>query len=147
MRRGKSEPPKWKTVIHWPVFLAANIAILLLIGVSTVRETYKGWTVDREIHALDQQATALEGRKSKLMELTQSLTATDTLDVEARERLGWKKPDERVIVLSGWEAPTSAPKDITAFADIPSERLTTPNPELWWDYFFSASQPETTSSL
>jgi len=107
--------------------------LFLLVGVSTLRETYRGWTVDRQIQALEAQAQTLEGRKMKLVELTQSLSSPENVEFEARQRLGWKKDGERVFVLTGYEATsTQSAKMEDVFA---STADTYPsNPQLWWSY-------------
>ncbi len=125
----------WKRLFRWPAFLLANVALLLLVGVSTLRESYRGWTVDREIRALEARAEELEGRKLKLLSLTESLNSPEQVDLEARLRLGWKKDGEHVVVLTGMDATTT-----------PDVRRTTPDPSdiaapsshfaSWWNYFF-----------
>lgn len=110
------------------------MALFLLIGVSTLRETMRGWTVDSEIRALEAQAESLEGRKLKLMELTQSLTSPEQVEREARQRLGWKKDGENVVVLSGFDASSSRPTDTLGVAmarDMAPSSLA-----LWWKFFF-----------
>lgn len=128
--------PGWLAVLRWPAFLVANVAILFLVGVSTIRESYRGWTVDREIRALEAQAEALEGRKMKLVELTDSLMKPEEVELEARRRLGWKKEGERVVVLTGYEATGTWTGERSALADVPSEPPPLSNPERWWNYFF-----------
>lgn len=140
MRTGKTDgsSSRLPAFLRWPAFLIANIAILLLVGISTLRESYQGWTVDHEIHALEAQAQTLEGRKMQLVELADSLHSSDRVDLEARKQLGWKKPGEHVVVLNGYEA-TGTWQGIRASeyvtlgvpAPVPS------NPERWWRYFFS----------
>lgn len=139
MRRAASHDERWwRKLIRWPAFLAANLAILLLVGISTVRETYRGWTVDREIRALDAQAEALEGRKLQLTELASSLGSPDRIEHEARTRLGWKREGERVVVLTGWQA-TATRGTADAFADVPLEPIPPSNPELWFKYFIRSN--------
>lgn len=127
----------WKRLFRLPVFLLANAALLLLVGVSTLRESVRGWTVDREIQALESQAQALEGRKLKLMELTQSLSSPEQTELEARRRLGWKKEGERVIVLSGFAGSSSTTtEDPTRI--LSDDAVLQPSIGLWWEYFFGA---------
>ncbi|MBU1032924.1 septum formation initiator family protein [Patescibacteria group bacterium] len=142
--RGRAERGKkksWKTFVRWPVFLLANLALLFVLGVSTVRETYRGWTVDREIHALESEADTLEGRKMQLEALTQELISDDRIEYEARARLGRKKEGERVIVLQGFSATptwTSQPLGVISnFSE--TTKSSKSNPELWWEYFFHGS--------
>ncbi len=129
-----SDPAKpfWRKLVRWPAFLMANLALFLLIGVSTVRETYRGYTVEREIKALEAQAESMEGRKSKLIEMTQAVASPESVELEARSRLGWKKAGEKVFVLSGYQPAQG--EDEAAFTETPARALS--NPELWMQYFF-----------
>lgn len=128
----------WKKAAALPVFLFANVALLLVIGTSTIRETYRGWTVDREIRALEDQSAALEGRKSALETLTRDLVSPDRISVEARARLDQKLPGERVIVLQGISSTGTWQDETTAKAsyEMPERQLS--NPERWWRYFFQS---------
>ncbi len=123
-------------LVRWPAFLVANVALFLLIGVSTIRETYRGYTVDREISTLQAQADQLEGQKIKLLALTQTATSTDSTELQARTRLGWKKPGEQVYVLTGYRPESSVVADnYTAPTEQPLS-----NPELWLKYFLRPTQ-------
>lgn len=133
--------PSWKSLFRLPAFLLANVAIFLLVGVSTLRESYRGWTVEREIHALEAQAESLEGRKMKLLSLTEALASPDRVEFDARHRLGWKKEGERVIVLTGYEAASSSPVDPSGYLAVPVEKDPPSNLALWWKYFFEPKMP------
>ncbi len=136
----------WRTLVRWPVFLLANITFLFVIGVSTAREVYRGWTVDREIHALEAQAASLEGRRMQLETLTHELVSADRVEYEARARLGKKKPGERVIVLEGiatsgtWSNGESEAGQDVEDSDKNMPHVPVSNPELWWNYFFSSKR-------
>lgn len=139
MRRSEATSPSFRKLIRLPAFLIVNVALLLVFGVSTVRESYRGWTVDREIHALEAQASALEGRKLELETLTKDLGSTDRIEYEARARLGQKKPGERVIVLEGYSATTTWTAGSAQISETTPETdsdVPKNNPEQWWDYFF-----------
>lgn len=141
MRRrtsGGPSPRNWRTIVRLPAFLIVNTALLLVIGISTVRESYRGWSVDHEINALEAQASTLEGQKLQLDELTKQLASPDHVDYEARAKLGQKKPGERVIVLEGYDASATWTGQ-TAQAEQPVDAApvaSKSNPERWWDYFF-----------
>lgn len=139
MRRepGTTTTHSWKSLARWPVFLLANAALLFVIGASTVRETYRGWTVDHEIRALEAQASSLEGRKSALETLTKDLVSNDRVEYEARARLDLKKAGERVIILEGtiptgtWQGdgtPDAAQRDPSSSNESNATR--------WLQYFF-----------
>ncbi len=118
----------------WPLFLLGNLAILLVVGMSTIRETYRGWSVDQEIQALKQQAAALEGRRSELTAFADRMESPEFIEREARAKLGLQKPGEHVIILEGVKATGSQwTMDITP--PPPPARDTRSNPKRWWDYF------------
>lgn len=132
-----SQPRSWRTMARWPAFLLANATLLLVIGASTIRETYRGWSVDREIHALESQAIALEGRRSALESLTKDLVSKDRVEYDARAKLGLKQPGERVIILEG-VSPTgtwSGDDSGASVSAVPTEQTET-NVQRWWRYFF-----------
>lgn len=118
----------------WPLFLMANVAVLLVVGMSTVRETYKGWTVDHEIRALEMKAQALEGRKMQLSELAAKMQESDYAEREARAKLNMQKPGEKVVVLEGVAA-TQTTWQIDVVTAPPPPVVNLSNPERWWHYF------------
>ncbi|MDF1496539.1 MAG: septum formation initiator family protein [Patescibacteria group bacterium] len=118
----------------WPLFLVANIAILFVVGVSTIRETYRGWSVDREIIALEQKAASLEGRRGELAAFADKMQSPQYVEREARAKLGLQKPGEHVIILEGVSA-TSSEWSIEITPPPPVAIDTRSNPKRWWDYF------------
>ena len=118
----------------------AAVGCFLIIA-STARETYREWRVDQEIDGLRGQVEQLEGKRLSLVDTLARLNSDETLDREARIRLGMRKPGERVIILEGMEqgksmvwqddlsgAPTSSARAL--------ERNNTSNPRKWMAYFF-----------
>ncbi|MBM3204719.1 hypothetical protein FJZ48_01925 [Candidatus Uhrbacteria bacterium] len=118
--------------IRWPLFIAANGALLLMVGVSAGRETYQQWKVDQEIVGLKEQIETLEGKKVRLLDTIQKLHSLDELDKEARAQLDVKKPGERVIVLKGLE--NESPTARTTFISTTRQQEMS-NPKKWLYYF------------
>ncbi len=125
--------------MRWPLALAGSGALFLLVGVSTVRESYREWKVDQEIRQMQTEIERLEGKKLSLAELIARLDSPEAVDKEARTRLGLRKPGERVVILRGlegaqpWEAElgdVGLPVAATVSVDTRS------NPRKWLDYFF-----------
>ncbi len=127
------ERPTRRPWAKWSVVIAANGALLLVVGVSTVRETYREWRVDQEINEMQAQIESLEGRKVALSDLVRRMESEEALDREARTRLGLRKPGERVIILRGGSADSWTE---TSVAPSPSIAQTRSNPELWLRHFF-----------
>lgn len=128
------------TALRWkgglPLLLIGSVVLLLVVGVATVRESYQGWKVDREIQAMQAQADELEGRNAKLRDIAKALQDPERMEVEARTRLGMQEPGEHVVVLSGLEVTStwrSAVK-LDVVDEAPAPEIS--NPERWFDYFF-----------
>lgn len=123
-----------QTKTKWSLFFIANLALLFVIGISAIRESYRGWSVDREIHALEQKVDRLDGRRMQLETLAEKMQTSPYLEREARAKLGLQKPGEHVIVLEGVSAThTSWSVDVTP-PPVPVVILKS-NPVYWFDYF------------
>ncbi|MDO8584345.1 MAG: septum formation initiator family protein [bacterium] len=131
LKTGQTKSP-WH-FMRWPLIIAANILILLFVGISAGRETYRQWQVDQEIDGLKDQVSALEGKKLRLLDTIQQMNAPDVLDRDARLRLDLKKPGERVIVLRGLGAPGASAQEVGGQAPTVTEGS---NAKKWFDYFF-----------
>lgn len=125
-----------KRIRAWPLVLLGSLALVLVLGAATVRESYRGWRVDSEIRAMEEQADALEGRNAKLRELARVLQSPERLEVEARTRLGLRQNGEHVAVLSGLVATGTWQSAVVldVVEEAPEEDRS--NPERWLEYFF-----------
>lgn len=122
----KSRYPRWSFVF------AGTGALVLIVGISSARETYQGWRVDKEIEGLRAQVATLEGKRLHLAETLGRLQTPDAVDKEARLRLGLQKPGERVFILQedGLRA-SHATRD----GSLQTEDAVS-NPQKWLRYFF-----------
>ena len=122
---------------RWSFIIAINLALLLVVGVSTVRETYRDWQVNHEIQDLQTQVQGLEGKKTQISDLIQKLNSSDVLDKEARARLGMQKPGEKVAILHGSEIDINQPQEAihAPVASLASNERS--NPQKWFNYFFT----------
>lgn len=137
MRTGPPEKRRGGKIARWSVLLAANGALLFVVGISTIRESYREWKVDQDINQIQSQIERLEGKKLELTDLIKRMESDDTLDREARTRLGLRKPGERVIILRGADGEATSWQD-SAF-QAPLDQAAPPpqsNPERWLRYFF-----------
>jgi cell division protein FtsB len=126
----------FQRVRAWPLVLLGSLALLLVLGAATVRESYRGWRVDSEIRAMEEQADALEGRNAKLRELARVLQSPERLEVEARTRLGLRQSGEKVAVLSGLVATGTWQSAVVLDVVEDTAVVERSNPELWLHYFF-----------
>ncbi|OGL73311.1 hypothetical protein A3E39_01075 [Candidatus Uhrbacteria bacterium RIFCSPHIGHO2_12_FULL_60_25] len=121
---------------RWPLMLVGSAVLVFVVGIATVRESYRGWKVDREIQALESQADELEGRNARLRELANALQSPDRLEVEARTRLGLRQPGEHVVVLTGLATTASWQGSLALDVVADTPEVDRPFPQLWWEYFF-----------
>lgn len=121
--------------IRWPVLILANVALLLVLGASTARESYRGWKVDQEIHSLESQIETLERKKMQLGSLIERLQSQDMIEREVRAKLGMRKDGERVIVLDTSHVSAQWSDDLHEVG-VMENRDTRSNPEKWFAYFF-----------
>lgn len=143
MKSGSREKHRGGKLARWSVLLAANGALLFVVGISTVRETYREWQVDQDINKIQTQIGTLEGKKLEFVDLIQRMESNDALDREARTRLGLRKPGERVIILRGADGESTSWQE-SAFQAPSDQPVSAPqsNPERWLQYFFPLN-PET----
>ena len=124
-------------IARWPLLVAASGTLFLVVGISTIRETYREWQVDQEIKQMQGQIEQYEGRKLSLVELLTRLDSKEALDKEARTRLGLRKPGERVIILQGSDGMQASWQDEVQIQPVnhaaPDLRS---NAKRWLDYFF-----------
>lgn len=121
------------------MILAANGALLFIVGVSTVRETYRRWQVDQEVSSLQSQVEALERKKLDLSDMIQTLDSQDAVDKEARLRLGLQKPGERVFIIEADHVASPSWKDPMVLATstpMVESSVGQSNPHKWFAYFF-----------
>jgi cell division protein FtsB len=131
-----------KRSAKWSLLFAFGIVFIVVIAVSTARETYREWKVDQEIQSLQTQVQGLEGKRLQLNQLLSRMQSDEVLDEEARARFGMKKPGEKVYVIRGdLAAGESEPTAPVMHAD--PERIRS-NPQRWFDYFFMHAAENTT---
>lgn len=129
-------PRSFMSASRWPLMLVGSAVLVFVVGIATVRESYRGWKVDREIQALESQADELEGRNARLRELANALQSPDRLEVEARTRLGLRQPGEHVVVLTGLATTASWQGSLALDVVADAPEVDRPFPRLWWEYFF-----------
>lgn len=121
----------------WSLLIVVAVFLFVFVGVSTVRQTYNDWKFDQELVAMQKEIAQLEGKKEQLHALLERLDSPESLDKEARTRLGLKKPEERVIVLQGFDNATHTWSDVTIVTSTDSgAKAHSSHVEGWFDYFF-----------
>lgn len=119
--------------MRWPLALAISAAVFFIVGVSTVRQTYRVWQVDQEIKTLQNEIDELQGKRLALSDLLNKINSADELDKQARLHLDLKKAGEELLILRGVDAATADTGETPLSQDAP--RIS--NPKKWLRRFFA----------
>ncbi|MCL5794940.1 MAG: septum formation initiator family protein [Patescibacteria group bacterium] len=120
-------------VVSWAakiIILAVIVYILFSIG----RSIWKNWQVNQKIKNYENSIKTLEEQNNYLKNQLVYMQTDVFKELEARSRLGLKKPDEKMILIpeNASSTKTPAPKNNNSENGGSSENL--PNPSKWWKY-------------
>jgi cell division protein FtsB len=111
------------------IILAVIIYIVFNIG----RSIWKNWQVNQTIKNSEDSIKALEDKNSYLKNQLAYMQTDVFKELEARSRLGLKKPDEKMILVPENASNTKTPTPRNNSGnEISAENL--PNPNKWWKY-------------
>ena len=104
------------------------LIIYLSVGVySSIRERLK---VKKEISNLQKEISNLHNENSELTGLIEYFESDEYVENSSREKLGYKKPGEKIIVFTD----DNDIQEETVYKNKPEKKA---NRKLWWDYFFN----------
>lgn len=136
MKRPTRQKPTgsfFRRFIQSRLTLVVSFVLMVVIGVSLVREINNRRALTRERQSLENEVAALEGRNSELSQLIERLQGTEFAEEEARLKLGLKKPGEKVVRIIGQGAGANG----QSAAAGGSQDESTSVPLHWWNYFFN----------
>jgi len=99
MGRIRKEKAKKSVGIFTGLFFIAGLVILVLIGISLGKETYRKRQIQKEIENLQSEIQKMNQENSELENFISYLSTKEFQEKEAREKLNLQKEDERMIVL------------------------------------------------
>lgn len=114
-------------------------ARLLLIGLfvfavfSNVQRIISNYHLHERIIAAEADVTAMELKNQKLSLLMNYYQSASYQEVEARRRLGMKRPDEAAYIVKGISLPT-ANDDESLVTSQTNTTTSQSNAQKWWDY-------------
>ena len=123
-----------KKILFSKIFLIFIGLCLIYLGISTVKETYKRYTLKKEISRLKQKINSLEEKNNKLKELISYFDKESFLEKQARIKLNLKKPGEKVIIIPEPQKEKQEHKEILPKKEL--KDVSEPNWKKWWNYFF-----------
>lgn len=81
------------------LFFLVGLGILIMIGISLGRETYRKRQIQKEIEGLQAEIQKISQENSELSNLISYFSTQEFQEKEAREKLNLQKEDEKLIVL------------------------------------------------
>lgn len=114
--------------------------MLFLLG----RSLWQNWDLKHSITKLNEQLVTLEQQKKDLENLNLYYSSDSFKELEARKRLGLKKPGEKLVVLPAMSPSAELATSGNFLEQVDQEKksiagVTTPtkipNWLLWWQYF------------
>ncbi|OGI26656.1 MAG: hypothetical protein A2359_00885 [Candidatus Moranbacteria bacterium RIFOXYB1_FULL_43_19] len=119
------------------LFFVAGLGILVMIGISLGKETYRKNQIQKEIETLQAEIDKVGQENSDLANLISYLSSQEFQEKEAREKLNLQKEDEKMVVLRKDAASQNfqEPDEKGEITKESEERV--PNWRKWLDLFFS----------
>ena len=110
-------------------------AVYILFNIS--KSVWRNWQVNQEIKKTEKSLLELEKEKENLQNQIIYYQTTTFKELEARRKLGLKKPDENVVLVP--ENVDSGQKQKTSFENKNNqeENKKIPNPLKWWRYLIA----------
>jgi len=137
VKRRKSERKAGVRVFSGLFFLA-GITVIVLIGISLGKETYRKRQIQKEIENLQIEIQSLNQENSEINNLISYFSTKEFEEKEAREKLNLQKEDERMIILrKELESQKNEKKEESAPIQAPEEDKS-PNWKKWIEYFFAS---------
>lgn len=115
--------------------LLFGIAALVFVLFRVYEETQKKRQIQNMINQLQSEADRIDRENKRMKENLEFLSSADYLEIEAKDKLNQKNPDEEVIVLKTNIAEEAAPAEDSE----PPKNETVAvlaNHVKWWNYFF-----------
>ena len=123
-------------ILSSQIFLVISLLVLAGVSFGLFKITYRRIQIKKEITAVEKKIQSLENNTLKLAHLLDYLNTSDYQEETARIELGFKKPDEKVIVITK----KSGENQLDLTAELSLEKKETEskisNPKKWWQYFF-----------
>jgi cell division protein FtsL len=119
------------------LFFLAGLVILVMIGISLGKETYRKRQIQKEIETLQTEINKVDQENSDLANLISYLSSQEFQEKEAREKLNLQKEDEKMVVLRKDAASQNSRQISEEKENTKDLEDKTPNWKKWLALFFS----------
>ncbi len=126
------------------LFIIIGICLLVFIGLSLGKETYRNYQIQKEIQALEEEISGLEKNNDNLTRLIEYFKTESYQEKEARQKLGLQKEGEKVVVITEenieseeleMESAENSIEEFNQSEEIQEEEIS--NPRKWWNFIFT----------
>lgn len=119
------------------IFFIAGLGVLVMIGISLGKETYRKRQIQREVENLQAEISKVNQENSDLANLISYLSSQEFQEKEAREKLNLQKEDEKMIVLRKEMGPQNGEKSGDVRNNSQTQESKVPNWRKWLEFFFA----------
>lgn len=138
MTKRNSDKAKLSAKIFSGIFFLVGLAVLVYIGVSLGKETYRKRQIQKEIEGLQAEISALGRENGEMENMISYFSSQEFQEKELREKMNLQKSDEKMIVIrKDVVQPEKNEQDKTdnsRFAPVDNS----PNWQKWWKFFFGS---------
>ena len=112
-----------------PIFTLLILGVIIALGASSVRLWPRRVTVNNEISNLENRITEAENSRNQLAKLIDYFHSDAFLEQEARLRLNYKKPGEKVAFVYRDD-------EVEPRSSVIEDTRNLPNLEQWWRWLW-----------
>ena len=137
-RSRKNNENKKGIKIFSGLFFLAGLGVLVAIGISLGKETYRKRQIQKEVEELQSEIQKINHENSELSNLISYLSTQGFQEKEAREKLNLQKENEKMVVLKKNPEPQNGerPENNPQNSPSSSEKMD-PNWKKWLNFFFA----------
>lgn len=137
-RRLRSQKRFIRILDSW-LFLLGAAAVFVFLGVAVGKEAWRSYQVNSDLRQLEKEISDLQQQNNQLGDLVTYLNSPEYQETAAKDKLGLKKPGERVVNLPDVQVADTAGAEGAAgqAAGEDASEAAKPNVLKWWDYYFA----------
>lgn len=121
-------------ILSSKLFFFIFFVIVVFMSINVYSSMKQRMQVKREIENLKSEINNLQKENTELDSLVKYFNTDEYIEISSREKLGYKKPGEKIVVLTK-ESDINGSETNTTSSD-------KSNIKLWWDYFFNTKTNE-----
>ena len=115
-------------ILSSKLFFIIFLCISIYVFITVYHQIEKRITIKKEIQNLEKEISSLQSENTKISELIKYFKTDEYIETSSREKLGYKKPGEKIIVFT---------KENNDSGQTQVQNIKKSNAILWWDYFFN----------